>query len=105
MNVWTGLRTQLSLSVLSNKKYWSNKTSMIEEITNEKELIETVNSVGASIQMIHDYLAKNPQFISKNRIRFPRGFIRQASYFRDRLSFVENGSLKSNLSYNMMLTD
>ena len=78
---------------------------MIEEITNEKELIETVNSVGASIQMIHDYLAKNPQFISKNRIRFPRGFIRPATYFRDRLLFVENGSLKSNLSYNMMLTD
>ncbi len=78
---------------------------MTEEITNEKELLDAVNSAGASMQMIQDYLAKNPQLISKNRIRFPRGFIRQAAYFRDRLSFVENGSLKSNLSYNMMLTD
>ena len=78
---------------------------MVVKISNEKELMDAVSLVSSNLQMIQDYLSENPKLISKSQIRFPRGFIRPASLFRDRLSFIEDAKLKSNLSYNMMLTD
>ncbi|MFT6319132.1 MAG: hypothetical protein ACJAT4_000047 [Granulosicoccus sp.] len=78
---------------------------MTEKITNEKELLDAINIANSSMQMIQDYLMENPKLVSKNQIRFPRGYIRKATFFRNRLSFIEDGNLKSNLSYNMMLAD
>jgi len=78
---------------------------MAEKITNEKELMNVVSLTNANLQMIQDYLKENPKLIPKPKIRFPRNFIRTAISLRDRLPFIEYGNLKSNLSYNMMLTD
>jgi hypothetical protein len=78
---------------------------MVVKISNEKELMDAVSLASANLQMIQDYLIENPKLISKSQIRFPRGFIRPATLLRDRLPFIEDTNLKSNLSYNMMLTD
>jgi len=43
--------------------------------------------------------------IKKVNIRFPRGVLRTASYFRTRLSFIEDATLKRNLSYHLQLSD
>jgi hypothetical protein len=78
---------------------------MLTEITNEKDLMEVVNVANTSLQLIQNFLKENPKLISKARVKFPRGFIRTAALLRDRLPFIEDQNLKSNLSYNMMLTD
>ena len=78
---------------------------MVVKISNEKELMDAVSLASSNLQMIQDYLVENPKLISKSQIRFPRGFIRPATLLRDRLPFIEDTNLKSNLSYNMMLTD
>ena len=38
-------------------------------------------------------------------IKFPRGVIRTAGYFRNRLIFINNYVLKTNLAYHLMLSD
>ena len=43
--------------------------------------------------------------IESVNIRFPRGVIRTADHFRNRLSFVNDYVLKTNIAYHLMLTD
>ena len=38
-------------------------------------------------------------------IRFPRGVIRTANHFRNRLNFVTDYTLRTNLAYHLMLSD
>lgn len=73
------------------------------EITNDKELHQAVEEAGALLQKIQDYCGREHRADAK--VRFPRGYIRTASTQRQRLKFVKDASLRSNLSYTLMLSD
>lgn len=72
-------------------------------ITDDNELKQSVAIVNEHIQKIQDYLGQksNPD----GKIRFPRNFIRTASYFRERLSFVRDKNIKDNLAYALIQSD
>lgn len=75
-------------------------------IKNDEELIKALVLVNVNIQEIHNYLGR-PSRLSTPlfRIRFPRGFLRTAKYFRTYLGFISNKDLKNNLSYTLILLD
>ena len=77
-------------------------------ITNDQELQRVANQASALIQEIHDYCAATNRTIvdvPEARVRFPRGFIRTASYQRSRFSFLNDNALKSNIAYTLILSD
>ncbi|MFT6491130.1 MAG: hypothetical protein ACJAWP_000006 [Porticoccus sp.] len=72
-------------------------------INNDEELAGVVSDVGEKLQQIQDYLGQNPS--GENKIRFPRGFIRTADHFRNKLFFIENRDVRDNLAYALILSD
>jgi hypothetical protein len=72
-------------------------------IENDDQLRDAVADVNAHIQAIQDYLGQGSHVDGK--MRFPRGFLRQVSHFRSRLGFINDGNLKKNLSYALILSD
>jgi len=72
-------------------------------IENDNELNEILKRVGGDLQAIQDYVQRD--FARACKIRFPRGFIRTATYFRSRFAFVADQTLRQNLSYALMLHD
>lgn len=71
-------------------------------IENEQQLIEAVNECGGLVQQITDYLADHPRHEWDARIRFPRGFLKTNANIRSRLPFIEDDTLKRNVSYALM---
>ncbi len=71
-------------------------------IENEQQLKEAVNQCGGLIQQISDYLAANPGHEWHGRVRFPRGFLKTNADIRSRLPFIEDDTLKRNVSYALM---
>jgi len=62
------------------------------------------------VRKISDYLERLESKLQANNIpaveiRFPRGVIRTANLFRNRLLFIGDKTLRSNLAYHLMLTD
>lgn len=77
-------------------------------IRNDRELQEAAEQASALIQEIHDYCAATRRTIAdvpEARVRFPRGFIRTATYQRSRFPFLEDHALKSNIAYTLILSD
>jgi len=74
--------------------------SLIEDDDQLREAVATANE---QIQEIQDYLGQANH--AEGKLRFPRGFLRTASHFRSRLSFVRDDNLKKNLSYALILSD
>lgn len=72
-------------------------------IENDQQLADAANKASALIQEIQDYLKDRDS--DDCRVRFPTGFIRTAKYFRDRVHFLNNHTLQSNISYTLMLSD
>jgi len=72
-------------------------------IANDAQLAIAVDEVGGRLQEISDFLIANPTAIG--RVRFPRGFLRTATYFRRHLPFIADNNLLRNLSYALMLYD
>jgi len=72
-------------------------------IDNDQDLEEAVNDAGRLLQQIQDYVKRD--FTKSARIRFPRGYLRTAAQARERLGFLNNSPLKSNIAYTMMLSD
>jgi hypothetical protein len=72
-------------------------------ISNDKELSEAVTKAGSLLQEIQDYCDRVNRDDAK--VRFPRGYLRTASSQRERLPFVKDSDLKSNLSYTIILSD
>lgn len=73
-------------------------------IHNDDELDDAVARAGELLQDIQDYLERDLR--SAGKVRFPRGFIRGASYYRRRIqSFVPDETVRKNLSYNFMLSN
>jgi hypothetical protein len=74
-------------------------------IANDKELLEKVREASTLLQDIADYTKGHPKKQAKARVRFPRGFITTASHFRASLPFIEDDTLKRNVSYALMSHD
>lgn len=72
-------------------------------IENDDQLRYAVAAVNEHIQAIQDYLGQNNH--ADGKVRFPRGFLRTAFHFRSRLGFIDDETLKKNLSYALILSD
>lgn len=73
-----------------------------------EDLRRASEKAGVLLQEIHDYCQANDlnwTECEESRVRFPRGFIRTASDQRRRLTFIEDGSLRDNLAYTLILSD
>ena len=76
-----------------------------EPIESEEQLRVAVREASSLIQMAHDYVKANSQHSELLKLRFPRGFLPTAARHRQKLSFVEDATLKANLSYALMTHD
>jgi hypothetical protein len=77
-------------------------------IRSKSELKKAAEQAGDLLQQIHDYCAENNlnwATCDEAKVRFPRGFIRQAGVQRMRLRFIQNQSLRDNLAYTLILSD
>jgi hypothetical protein len=72
-------------------------------IADDNELKQAVAIVNKHIQQIQDYLGQVSH--ADGKIRFPRNFIRTASHFRERLSFIKDKNIKDNLAYALIQSD
>ena len=72
-------------------------------IENDQELQEAVARVNFDLQAIQNYLGQDNHTHAK--IRLPRGFIRTAVHFRERLNFLNDKTLVRNISYALILSD
>jgi len=74
------------------------------KIKNDKELAKAIEKANELIQAVEDYqTSKVPSPVA--RLSFPYGFIRSANHHRNRLQFVRNAALQSNMAYTLILTD
>ena len=71
-------------------------------IRNNRELAATVARVDSDLQDIQDYMVANPK--ANGRVRFPRGFIHTASYYRRDLWFLDEAH-RRNISYSLQSLD
>ncbi|MDT4952127.1 MAG: hypothetical protein QOJ02_265 [Acidobacteriota bacterium] len=72
-------------------------------IESDEELERTVATVGQLLQDIQDYVGRD--FSKPCKLRFPRGYIRTAAQQRARLAFLNDRTLKHNISYTLILSD
>ena len=59
--------------------------------------------IGEDLQKLEDLLKAFGD--KKMKVRFPRGFLRTASYFRERFWFIRDDNLQRNIGYSLMLSD
>ena len=74
-------------------------------ITTEHELREAVATAGTLLQDISDYANANPQSPHNVQVRFPRAFLRTNYEARQSFAFVDDKTLRSNISYAIMAHD
>ena len=72
-------------------------------IRDEAQLRTVAERVGDDLQDIENYLRAHSD--ARARVSFPSGFIRPAYYFREKLWFIQNETLKRNLGYSLILLD
>lgn len=72
-------------------------------IKNQTQINKLIENISAELQdlekLLHD---SSPKRVD---IRFPRKVIRTAEYFRTRLGFINDDTLKTNIAYHLMLSD
>jgi hypothetical protein len=73
-------------------------------IQNDNELASVVAQVNDGLQAIQNYVGEM-KANDNAKVRFPSGFIRTADSQRQRLRFVNDATLRDNLSYMLMLSD
>lgn len=71
-------------------------------IETDEQLGEAVTQCGVLVQEITDYLATHPRREWHGRVRFPRGFLKTNAEIRLGLPFIEDDTLKRNVSYALM---
>lgn len=64
---------------------------------------EYQNQISNLFFKMEKYMRSND--IERVDIRFPRGILRTADYFRRELYFIDNPTFQSNLAYHLMLSD
>jgi len=72
-------------------------------ISNDNDLAEAVERVSRDLADIQKYLGQNNH--PRSRIRFPRGYLRNAVAFRQQLWYLKDETLKRNLAYAHILSD
>lgn len=72
-------------------------------ISDDRELATVVERINRDLAAVHEYLGDRNVQIAK--IRFPRGYLRQAVHFRQRIWFLRNETLRRNLAYAYILSD
>lgn len=72
-------------------------------VKDDTELELAVYKAGDLLQQIQDYCGRT--YKASAKVRFPRGFLRTAGEQRDRLNFIDDKDLKSNLAYCLILSD
>jgi len=77
-------------------------------ITNDDDLRLRIANLNQSLQEIQNYIGPDDpdQYDSPDfKIRFPHGYLRSASHFRARLSFIRDDILKRNMAYCLIEAD
>ncbi len=69
----------------------------------KEEIQKLVERISLDFQKLDELLKQDE--VENINIRFPRGVIRTADDFRNRLIFVNDYTLKTNLAYHFMLSD
>jgi hypothetical protein len=69
----------------------------------DSELDELTGTAGAALQQIQDQLGRDEN--EHARVRFPRGYLRTAEAWRQRLKFMRRGRVRNNIAYTLMLND
>jgi len=72
-------------------------------ITSDLELRRVVDSVSNGLAEIQSYLGERNHVDGK--VRFPRGYIRSATYFRAQLWFIRDETVRRNLAYAHLQSD
>lgn len=72
-------------------------------INNDVELEAAVAEAGRLVQEIQDYVGRD--FSRPAKIRFPRGYLRTADQARQKVAFLSDRRLRSNIAYTMQLAD
>lgn len=75
---------------------------------NDDELIQRVVIINGLIQEIQNYIGpSDPDKYDNNesKIRFPSGYLRTAHYFKSRLAFMRDETLKKNIAYCLIEAD
>ncbi len=77
-------------------------------IRSSDDLARISEQAGALLQQIQDYCKANDlnwATCAEAQVPFPHGWIRTADHQRGRLPFVEDGVLKDNVAYTLILSD
>lgn len=72
-------------------------------IRNDAELRRVADQVGTGLADIQAYLGNRNH--ADGKVRFPRGYIRPASHFRNQLWFIRDETIKRNLAYAHLQSD
>ncbi len=72
-------------------------------ISSDEELSKAIDEASALVQQIQDYVGRD--FSKPAKLRFPRGYLRTASEARQRVGFLSNRTLRSNIAYTLQLAD
>lgn len=73
-------------------------------IRNDGELFEAIDLASEALQDIQNYLGPDCNW-DNVKIKFPRGYLRTASHFRRRITFLEDKNIRDNLAYAYVQTD
>lgn len=78
------------------------------EISSDQEMEEAAKEASLLLQSINTYLVKTNRTwgeVEGAKVRFPRGYLRPAELQRNRMPFIKDRKLKSNLAYTLILSD
>ena len=73
------------------------------DVTDDRTLRVAVRQAGDLLQAAQDYLGR--KLSERARVRFPRGYLRAASDWREQLGFMRSAGVKNNVAYSLMLLD
>lgn len=62
-----------------------------------------VDRIGNDLQVLEDRLKTEGD--RRLKIRFPRGYLRKAKFFRERYWFIRDPTLQRNIAYSLILSD
>lgn len=74
-------------------------------INTVEELVERAGEASAALQEISDFIRAEPQHERQAKVRFPRGYLRTAAQHRAKLTFIDDRTLRDNVSYALMTHD
>lgn len=72
-------------------------------INSDEDVPKVVSEINERMQALHNYLGERN--IEEAKIKFPRGYIRTCASHRNKYSFLECHTLKSNIAYAKLTSD